>query len=961
MNKMVRPLEAGSVPVYRQARVTRSDGTTYELPSYAEHREMVREQYKGDVELERAAARFAAEWQADEMTFLRSVGFDGLADMYGKEFDGAFMPAARWMREVSKSRQRSHEAKYRADHREQIREKDAKWRKDHVAEFDALRVSRPFVCIDSEGMDFDGDDIVVSTGHGDVLYKDHGTYVWCASTDDADKAVHVLAEPNSKGKDKRKLDVKTILDWLLSLPRKYDPIQINRNEQKGAIFCMFGSGYDITQLLAKTSLKTAHNVVRRVDYDDEDTERNAPEFWQEYAFSYIKGKWIDIWKLRDPDNPWSMKLQKGKRVRTIDASEHIKIYDTFGYFQRKFEDVVNEMVKRGMANDYEKALISKMKARRGIFANDPIEEITKYCLTECRLLAKQMGQIRDAAYQMELRPQGWHGPGAIANAAFKKRAVGKHFGEHIAASNISEQQDWAHHAFVGGRIESLRQGYLKSGALYVYDVASCYPAAIVELPSLCADQGEWKKLRAEDMRFDNLGELLATVEKLSMVSSFKVRWKFPIAEKLPKPPKHLTDPKQRARWIGERTTYIPFFPLAYRTGSGAILFPSSGQSICMRDDLIAAIKWMAKFTPDYPGKKTLDGQHVLFDIEGAWVWEEVEGAVRPFAFIQENYDQRRAIKDEAARSGVYNPMEIVIKLFINSVYGKLAQFIGEKGRIPKTANPYYAAAITAYGRRRLCEAAVVDPYAIVFFATDGIVATRPLHGRPDGLDRVKVEGRDAIGLGDWEFVRGDGGLFVGSGIYIYWKYDLDENGEPKRDAKGDIVLKPVSKMRGSNAKKYKTDATGLPWLVANVLPIWKAMTAFPRPGDGSGSVLSDYKQFVTVGSALSRSRWPIAGRWSPEPGEAMAYKRALNAHELGVKRMLNVYKEPELLNGFFEGGLPAKRTYELVYTRPTPNRDLALSRPRPPKWLDEETGVLDDEKTDVANVMSGSRGFDGWE
>jgi hypothetical protein len=82
--------------------------------------------------------------------------------------------------------------------------------------------------------------------------------------------------------------LKTILDWLLSLPRKYDPMRINRKEQNGALFVMFGSGYDITELLCQTSLKTAHNVLRRVDYDDEDEERNAPEYWGEYAFSISK-------------------------------------------------------------------------------------------------------------------------------------------------------------------------------------------------------------------------------------------------------------------------------------------------------------------------------------------------------------------------------------------------------------------------------------------------------------------------------------------------------------------------------------------------------------------------------------------------------------------------------------------------------------------------------------------------
>ena len=169
----------------------------------------------------------------------------------------------------------------------------------------------------------------------------------------------------------------------------------------------------------------------------------------------------------------------------------------------------------------------------------------------------------------------------------------------------------------------------------------------------------------------------------------------------------------------------------------------------------------------------------------------------------------------------------------------------------------------------MCEAGLVDPHAIVFFATDGVVSQNPLHGFDGGLDRVKTENKDIIGLGDWEYVKGDGGLFVGSGIYIYWKHSLDEKGEPKRNAEGNIILKPVSKLRGSNAKKYKLEKDGTPWLVANILPIWKNMRALPQPGDNSGLVISEYKQFITIGSALTKSRWKLAGRWSPDPGEPM--------------------------------------------------------------------------------------------
>ena len=257
MNKPIRQIAGRPVPGDGRAMVTRRDGSSYELPTYAEYREAVRGQYRTDPNLERQAARFAFDWQRDEIAYLRSVGADDLADMYATDFDGAFMPTARWLHERVKDRQRSHETKYREGHRKERREADAQWREGHRPEFDGLRLSRPFVCIDSEGMDFDGDDIIVSTEQGDVLNKDHGTYVWCASTDDPSKPVHVLTDPNSKWKDKRKVYIKSILDWLLSLPRKYDPVRINRNEQNGAIFAMFGSGYDITEILAKTSLKSS--------------------------------------------------------------------------------------------------------------------------------------------------------------------------------------------------------------------------------------------------------------------------------------------------------------------------------------------------------------------------------------------------------------------------------------------------------------------------------------------------------------------------------------------------------------------------------------------------------------------------------------------------------------------------------------------------------------------------------
>jgi len=506
---------------------------------------------------------------------------------------------------------------------------------------------------------------------------------------------------------------------------------------------------------------------------------------------------------------------------------------------------------------------------------------------------------------------------------------------------------------------------LCSARLFVYDVSSCYPAGAVELPSLSPEHGEWRRLTANELPYQNWDALLEMAEKASPVSMFKLRWDFPLVERKQKAPSDIASPEDRQRWEAARSTFTPFFPLPYRTESGAILFPARGRSICMRDDFIAAIKWLQHFAPGFPRKKVYGGTSTVFDVEGAWLWEINESGrnARPFEFIREMYNQRRDIKKTAIETGIYNPFEMVLKLVINSLYGKLAQFIGEKGKVPKTANPYYGAAITAYGRRRLVEAALVNPHAIVFMATDGIVSDVPLHGFEGGLSRVKREGKDVIELGDWELNDADGGLFVGSGIYIYWKHDTDQYGAPKRKPDGSIILKPVAKLRGASVQSYKTNDKGEPWLVENTLPIWRNMRTLPELSEAhiaerdQGVIRQDYKQFVTIGSALSPRRWRLAGRWSPDPGEPQAYQRTINVHNMGVKRMLNTAKFWQLVNHkFTDGKTPdhiAERCYKLIPTIPTINTDPELSRPRAPDWICEETGEIIENENDMDEAIAG--------
>jgi hypothetical protein len=68
----------------------------------------------------------------------------------------------------------------------------------------------------------------------------------------------------------------------------------------------------------------------------------------------------------------------------------------------------------------------------------------------------------------------------------------------------------------------------------------------------------------------------------------------------------------------------------------------------------------------------------------------------------------------------------VIMLGINSVYGKFAQRVGKRGEPPAYGSLWYAAAITAGTRRKLLQAALSDPSAIIAFATDAVFSTRAL-------------------------------------------------------------------------------------------------------------------------------------------------------------------------------------------------------------------------------------------
>jgi hypothetical protein len=214
------------------------------------------------------------------------------------------------------------------------------------------------------------------------------------------------------------------------------------------------------------------------------------------------------------------------------------------------------MAKTGRATKKEADFITEMKGQRDKFAEKDIELIKAYTTLELRLLSRMMSDLRMGFEDMGLHLRHWHGAGAAASALIESQKLKMHYGHDIAASNISPQQT-AHHAYYGGRIELLKQGYIEGVSLHVLDLASAYPAAMIDFPSLVS--GEWINKMGASIAKGSLSELRAAVEGASCLSMFKIRFQLPTYERY--------DPD------GRRAVFIPFYPLPYRDKRGGILFP----------------------------------------------------------------------------------------------------------------------------------------------------------------------------------------------------------------------------------------------------------------------------------------------------------------------------------------------------------------------------------------------------
>jgi hypothetical protein len=378
-----------------------------------------------------------------------------------------------------------------------------------------------------------------------------------------------------------------------------------------------------------------------------------------------------------------------------------RVWDTFGFFQASF---VKALALYGVATDVQ-ASIAAMKLRRAHFTRRDLPAMTRYALDECRALVLLLEAVRQAATDAGLTLRRWDGAGAVASALLRAHDAPRYLPRPpvpVAGDPWpTDVRTGARHAYFGGRIEVGRVGHT-AGPVVRYDVRSAYPAILATLPD---GRGWWREVPSPAG---------LTVGGTAAPSLHWVEWNF----------------TPGARW----------YPFPWRARDGAVLYPHRGAGWYWSPEVAAAASaWM---------DRTLRGTLAL---GRTFTYVPEDPTSSPWGWIPDLYAQRAQLKREGRGE------EKILKLGMNSLYGKLAQSLGGTvDACPRWHCLEWAGYITAAIRAKLYTAAVAAGPRAIALATDAIFTT----GRVPALDQ---DAGDA--LGQWERTRYRSGSWVQSGVY----------------------------------------------------------------------------------------------------------------------------------------------------------------------------------------------------
>jgi hypothetical protein len=464
---------------------------------------------------------------------------------------------------------------------------------------------------------------------------------------------------------------------LSQTPKKIFDFLLENGSKKGQVNVIFGGGYDFT-----------HWIMALPEGAKRTLYQHNKVIWDKYFIEYVPRKMFRI-------------VTCGKKEK-----QSVTVWDVIGFFQCTFVLAISTWLKDELPAE-QLQMIAKMKGERGAFTADNKAAILEYNFQECELLARLMTKLRDLLQADPDNPGNikpwiqvnrWDGAGAVASALFQKVKINVHVGSAVEMGSIKgkkyprkdyhyentkhqlEVEHALRSAFFGGRIECFKKGRANQPGWNV-DLKSAYPWGMINLPSFALG-GKWVHVTRYNSK------------------AFGV-W--------------------RTKWNcgGDWFNGIPakghtIFPLPFRTLFGSVHFSQAGEGWYHTVEVNAA---------------KADKRNTVEVFEG-WVWQP-STSEKPFAFVPEYFDQRIRLQS------VKHPAEKVIKLGLNSLYGKTAQTLGSEFRgsgldedgdeidkIFSKVSPYFnlawAGAITASCRAVMYTEAIKREADIIMIQTDGL-------------------------------------------------------------------------------------------------------------------------------------------------------------------------------------------------------------------------------------------------
>ncbi len=413
--------------------------------------------------------------------------------------------------------------------------------------------------------------------------------------------------------------------------------------------------------------------------------------------------------------------------------------------------------------------------------------------------------------------------------------------------------DAARVAYAGGHIEAMKLGY-HNGKVWHYDINSAYPHQFRRLPGL--DQGYWRS-----------GDTM--------------------------PPEGFTLVRVEFHYQAG----LPFYPLFHRSENGSIFYSERGAGWYWFDEYLVGHEFANRY-----------GAHD-FKVT-AWHHFETRANAAPFGWIEDAYQVRRDVIMRARETGTRDDSHMMIRLGLNSCYGKTAQQVGarydhETGQIspPAYFQLEWAGFVTSGCRAQLMRAAMQAPDAIISFATDAVFSTQPLDLPHDPEKR----------LGEWEeHIHDNGMTIVMPGVY--WLHDQDKIRHYSRGFDKETMSDPEI-----------------------VHAAWRR---------GETSVMVKQKRMITLGSAMmSENFWKLRGLFVETSRELKINGSNSKRYPVAMtqcaphKGLVNTWpKDHEAPAGIALSSL--------------------MSAPYPVPWLDAQGGSDDGEDDPVSAFVLDREAFD---